>query len=223
MSRGLILTGGRLNRHFLESYLKTEQFDKIFCVDGALETVEEIGLAVDYLLGDFDSVDPELLDRFRRKVSCGELSTIIQEYNPVKDATDTEIAIDLAAEMGLSELVILGATGSRTDHLLGNISLLKKTLDAGMQAFLLDEYNKIYLVREGLTIRREEQYGSYVSLLPFGGIVKGVTLRGFSYDLTDRDYEYGSSLGISNEIAEEEGRISFESGILLVIEARDGE
>ena len=50
--------------------------------------------------------------------------TEIRRLNPIKDDTDTEYAIRLAISEGARSIVLLGATGSRIDHVLGNISLL---------------------------------------------------------------------------------------------------
>ena len=70
-------------------------------------------------------------------------------------------------------------------------------------------------------IRKEEQFGRYVSFLPFGGDVEGVTLEGFAYPLVDFYLPYVNSRSVSNEIAEEEAQVSFTKGRLLMIESRD--
>jgi Thiamine pyrophosphokinase len=86
---------------------------------------------------------------------------------------------------------------------------------------LLDSNNKIYLKKQSFTIKKEEQYGDYVSLLPFCEKVTGLTLKGFKYPLNNITYMTGSSLGISNVITEKIGVIEISDGILLVNETRD--
>ena len=82
----------------------------------------------------------------------------IREYNPVKDATDTCIALEKALEIKSSEIWILGATGSRIDHVLCNIHILKRSWLAGVPAYLADSHNQISLpVDNPFTIKREEQ------------------------------------------------------------------
>ena len=72
-------------------------------------------------------------------------------------------------------------------------------------------------------MKREEQYGSYVSLIPLTSAVDGVDLIGFRYPLKNHTFTVFESagLGVSNEILEEEGRIRLRSGAFLLIESRD--
>jgi thiamine pyrophosphokinase len=79
----------------------------------------------------------------------------------------------------------------------------------------------IYLKKQSFSILKSQQYGSFVSLLPFTEQVRGLTLKGFKYPLDKIILTAGSSLGISNEIKEDEGIVEFASGILLVTESRD--
>ena len=77
------------------------------------------------------------------------------------------------------------------------------------------------LIRHGLKIRKEEQYGKYVSLLAFGGSAEKITLTGFYYPLHGYTMRAGDGIGISNEITEEVAEICLESGTLIVVESRD--
>lgn len=219
--RYLILTGGTLKKEFLEAFLKKETVSKIICIDGALKVAHELGIEMDYLVGDFDTADSSLVDFYKKQIQESKIRTVFKEYNPVKDATDTEIGILLALEEGAEEIILLGATGTRIDHMLANIHLLLKPLSLGVKAYILDCYNKIYLINKPIELRKEGLYGQYVSLLPFGCSVKAVTLNGFKYNVTKKDYLQGESLGVSNELLEEKGQISFEEGILVVFETRD--
>jgi len=217
----LIITGGTLTKEFLEDYMEKQVVSKVICVDGGLHVADAAGVPIDYLVGDFDTADASLVGRYRKEIAEGKRKTILKEYNPVKDATDTQIAISLAIEEGAEEIVLLGATGSRLDHTLANIHLLLKPLSSGVKAYILDMNNKIYLIDKELELTKSEVYGPYLSLLPFGGDVKAVTLCGFKYDVTERDYLRGDSLGVSNELVEETGRITLESGVLAVFETKD--
>ena len=76
-------------------------------------------LTPDWIIGDFDSASSEALDYFGGQP---DISWI--RLNPVKDDTDTESAIRKAIALGAEKITLLGATGTRIDHLLGNIELL---------------------------------------------------------------------------------------------------
>lgn len=216
MKRCLIVTGGRIELDFAASYLQKEHFDRLVAVDRGLEAVKALGLSPDVIVGDFDSVSPQTLAFFRR------LEHIVWEvHDPVKDDTDTELAVKRAAAMGCGEIVLLGATGGRLDHLLGNIHLLFPCLQRGIQAVILDRQNRLYLIDGETRFYRSRLWGKYVSFLPLTPEVKGITLRGFFYPLTDRDIEIGTSLCISNELTEEEGSITLREGVLIAVESKD--
>ena len=81
--------------------------------------------------------------------------------------------------------------------------------------------NLFTVLTEGRTFRKKDVWGTYVSFLPLTEEVRGITLRGFKYPLTDRDISIGTSLCISNELEDEEASITFREGVLVVVESRD--
>lgn len=86
---------------------------------------------------------------------------------------------------------------------------------------MVDKHNRMRMIESGIVLKQQEQYGNYVSLFPFTPQVRGLTLTGFKYPLDHYPLECYHSLGVSNEIVEEKAVISFETGVLLVIESRD--
>ncbi len=214
----LIISGGNIDSDFALAFMKETAYDYMIVADRGLEFVQEHHLKPNLIVGDFDSVDESIIAAFREKASVP-----IRTYNPVKDATDTEIAIEKALAQGCEQLWILGATGTRIDHILGNICCLKLPFERGCEAFLVDAYNKIRLVGSGqkLKLKKTEQFGKYISLIPFGEAVSGVTLRGFKYPLTEITLTNRGSLGVSNEITEDLATVEVGEGIVILIESRD--
>ena len=90
-----------------------------------------------------------------------------------------------------------------------------------MQASIVDPGNKLYLIDGEHHFKKKDVWGTYVSFLPLTEEVRGITLRGFKYPLTDRDISIGTSLCISNELEDEEASITFREGVLVVVESRD--
>lgn len=217
MSNGiLIITGGEITLPFVRDYLAGRSFDKVIAVDKGLMAAQQLNLAVDYAVGDFDSVSEEVISYYK------QLSGVqIVEYNPMKDATDTELALDLAISLEPEQILILGATGTRADHMLANIGLLYTPLKKKIKTTLIDKNNKIYMINHVTVLYRNKLHGPNVSLLPFTETVDKITLKGFKYPLDEYTLKLGSSIGISNEVTDERAEIILGSGILIVIEAKD--
>lgn len=214
-NRVLIITGGRIEDEFLKRLLEREHFTRIIAADHGLTAADRLGISPDYIVGDFDSVSEELLNRYLGS------TTPIETFPREKDKTDTQIALEAALQYGATSIVLAGATGSRLDHTMANIHLLLLPMQRKIDACIMDEHNKVYLRQESFRIERQKQYGNYVSLLPFSEEVKGLSLAGFHYPLNRIILAAGSSLGISNEIVDEIAEVTFQSGILLVVESMD--
>ena len=216
--QALIISGGHLEDGFAASYIENYDFGLTIAVDSGMSFFYRQGWVPDYIVGDFDSVKPEILQSF---LGLKEDKPKVLQFQPEKDETDTEIAIRTAIRRGCGAIHILGATGSRLDHVLGNIHLLGMAMEQGVEVIMADPNNRISMVREGLVLKKGGQYGKYVSLLPFTPQVTGLTLTGFKYPLDQYTLECYHSLGVSNEITGEQAEISFRDGVLLVIESKD--
>lgn len=219
-NRILILTGGYISTEFVREYLMVEVFTTIIAVDKGLIVADSLNLPINYVVGDFDSVPEQVLNKYRNSSRINNTLKIM-EYNPVKDATDTHIALNLAMDLQGDEIVMLGATGTRFDHALANIQLLRTPLERQIRTYILDEHNKIYLINSRMKLRKDKLFGDYISLLPYTEQVTNVTLEGFKYPLYNKTLISGDSLGVSNEIISEEANILLDSGTLIVIESRD--
>lgn len=211
----IIINGGNIEDDFALPFLQKEQYDYLIAVDKGLEFCYRAGIRPDEMLGDFDSAAPAVRAYFEG------MEIPVQLYKPEKDQTDMENAMRLALKRGSSEILVLGATGTRMDHVLGSIYDLNIALEAGVSCALVDAHNRIRMIQHGLKIRKEEQYGKYVSLLAFGGSAEKITLTGFYYPLHEYTMRAGDGIGISNEITEEAAEIQLESGTLIVVESRD--
>jgi len=209
--RIVICTGGSLEDWALQ-YIEKE--DLLIGADSGARFLAVHGYRIDAAIGDFDSVSLEDMDLIRKS----SVRTI--ECDPIdKDYTDTELAVRLALDMKPKELLILGALGTRFDHTLANVYLLALAAEQAVSASIIDRHNKITVIRNNLTLRKEGY--DHVSLLPLSAVVSGITLTGFQYPLTNAELTIGQTLGISNVLEAEAGSIEITSGLLLVIQSRD--
>ena len=212
----VIISGGHIDDVFALDWLDKNKYDCMIAADSGMNFLHRNGIVPDIIAGDFDSVQSESLSYFQ----C--LNDVqVMRLNPIKDDTDTEFVIREAIRRGASEIVLLGATGTRLDHVLANVNLLGIGLEEGVEIQLVDKHNRIRMINEKLEINKVEQFGVFVSILPIKGDAKGVTLEGMKYPLKNADISCFSSLGVSNEIVDKSARISVEQGVLLVIESND--
>jgi thiamine pyrophosphokinase len=120
----VIVADGTFPRHEIPlSFLKSAQ--RIVCCDGSAENLIKAGYIPDAIVGDMDSLDLSIAGRFHDRIFRYE----------DQDTNDLTKAVSWCSERGYRELVILGATGKREDHTIGNISLLAeyiKELDVKM-------------------------------------------------------------------------------------------
>ena len=146
----------------------------------------------------------------------------IVRLKPEKDDSDTQSAVNHMIREGAKEILIFGATGTRLDHVLANLGLLSMGKKQGVQIVLADQWNYITLVESGTVLKKEEQFGKYVSFFSVGGDVAGLSLKGFKYPLNRYHLTVADSgLTVSNEITEETAEITYDSGQLLMIMSRD--
>ena len=118
---------------------------------------------------------------------------------------------------------IFGATGGRLDHMFGNIQLLiqanKNKNDVEIE--IIDRQNIIFLKSPGTYRLQKITDKKYISFIPISTEVKGLTLNGFKYPLTECHISLGSTLCISNELLIDNGTFSFSEGILMIIRSTD--
>lgn len=212
----LIVAGGEIDKIILENYIKEHSGLNIIAVDKGLEALFMLNVVPNHVVGDFDSVNTNILQNFRNNPKI-----VFHKYNPEKDNTDTDIALNLAIELNSSNITIIGALGKRMDHSLANIHILKNSLDASIPCQILDKYNRIYLINSNTSLYKNKLYGKYISLVSLSTKVDGLTLKGFKYPLQNYSLSIGTSLCISNEIVENVATICLKSGILIVIESKD--
>lgn len=211
----LIVCGGEIDGDFAERLIMSSGFEVIIAADRGMDFLYEHKITPDIIVGDFDSVKNDALSYFKEKGMSD-----IHALNPEKDDTDSECALQIALDHGADHIIIIGATGTRIDHVLGNISLLGKAMSEGKMAELLDTHNRIRMIDNELEIEKNKQYGKYVSIIPVCKNNK-ITLEGFKYPLKDYTFEGFNTLGISNEIVDDIAKITVNEGQYIVIESKD--
>jgi thiamine pyrophosphokinase len=185
----------------------------VVVLDGALDRVLELGIKVDVVLGDFDSVSPESLAEKQFPIKV--VHTPDQEY------TDLEKAIMYLIDEEYPAANILWATGRRPDHTMVNIAALTR-FASSITLKIIDDYSCIFpILPSPNRFVKWYKKGTTISLMPLG-ITEGITTQNLVYSLTDETLELGVRNGSSNEVkVDGEVSVEFKKGTLLIMEIND--
>lgn len=183
---------------------------------GALHLLQK-GIIPHEAVGDFDSVS-----KSEYETIVGAIS-IVDQYRAEKNETDIELAVERAMKYRPKKIVLTGVTGGRLDHMESALHLLYRfQKDYAHITFLLcNPLNELRMLHSGAHELIQNKQLPYVSFFPFGGTVRGLTLRGFKYETTEATLETGMTKFTSNELAEGVCTISFREGICLMVRSSD--
>jgi thiamine pyrophosphokinase len=178
--------------------------------DSGVEHALALGRRVDLVVGDFDSVKPDVLTQVE------EAGARVERHPPDKDATDLDLALRAALDRGVGRVTIVGGHGGRIDHFAANLQLLAAP---GLAAVDVDAW----LGRAHVTVVRgvariDGRPGELVTLLAVGSRADGVTTTGLRFPLHDAALLPGSTLGVSNELDGTTATVSIRAGVVLAIQ-----
>lgn len=179
----------------------------IICADRGLDHALAAGLVPDIVVGDFDSADSQPPEGVR-----------VVRTVPEKDDTDTILACEVAIDEGCDEIRLYCALGGRTDHTIANIQTMEMMRRRGVNVTIVVEGERIYLAHE-----REvaiPKFHGYVSVFSYGEDCT-VSEYGMKYGLVRYRLDNSYPLGVSNEVAEDVGRIIVHAGTALIVEHQE--
>jgi len=208
----LIISNGDIKDYnFYEKLLK--DVDMVICADGGANHAYRMKLKPHLIVGDLDSIKEEVLEFYEKE------GVRIEKYPPMKDETDTQLAMLKAIELGAREITFIGVIGERLDHSYANLSLLLYLLNRNIKGKIVNEMNEIYLINKFIEV--EGKKGELLSLLPYSKEVKGIYTKGLFYGLSGQSMDLEMPYGISNVFTEDKATIEIEEGLLLVIKPRE--
>ena len=187
---------------------------EIIAADSGVDLAIELGLAVSVVIGDMDSASPEALDEAERH------GARIERHPEDKDATDLELAMDLACANGATRIVVLGGAGGRMSHLLGIAALLAGEKYAHIKLSWLLPTADIHVVNERHPLTLDGATADLVSLIPIGRDAEGIATTGLKWTLMGDTLSSAATRGISNELVADCADISVTTGTILVVHER---
>ncbi|SFC72623.1 thiamine diphosphokinase [Clostridium uliginosum] len=210
--RVIIVSGGNPPlKKLLCKYIKCDDF--IIAADKGGECLYNYKITPNVLLGDFDSMSKEVLEKLKIKVDE------VMEFAPEKDFTDTEIALIEAIKRGGDEIYLFGATGTRIDHMLGNVGLLLSAKKKGVHLEIIDNNNRIYLSNKKMKLFGK--CGENISFHALSDVVKSLKISGAKYMLDAYDMTLLDPRAICNEFLDTPIEIEYEEGELLILHSFD--
>jgi len=172
--------------------------------DGGALHLAALGLKPDLIVGDNDSAPPELFPQVARQV-----------YPQAKDFSDGEAAYDFALRRGQGRIAVFAALGGCTDHCLTNL-LLPLRQPEQAERFILYDADCRAIYSQGLACI-EGQPGDRISILSLTPWLRGLTLSGLVYPLSEFDLPCGSSLAISNVLSAARCEIRHREGLAIIL------
>jgi thiamine pyrophosphokinase len=143
----------------------------VACCDGGADQYIAHGQRPDAIVGDGDSLSTENRRRYAHLI----------HYEPDQETNDQTKAVRFLASQGYRRISIVGATGKREDHTLGNISLLMEYMRDGLEVRMYTDYGIFIPCRGSRTFA--SQAGRQVSLFNF--TARGIRADGLVYPLSD--------------------------------------
>ena len=178
--------------------------DVVIAADGGMQCAENAGYSPRVYVGDGDSGGRALPG----------METV--PLKPEKDLTDLQAAYEWARDHGISEIIFTACIGGRQDHHLSALQLLETAKKDGIQAEIWDPDNRILFLTPG-TVKIPKSDFRFFSLIPVDRELRGVSIRGAKYPLSNCTVYRGDSLTVSNEWKDDTVEISFTEGCCYFI------
>jgi thiamine pyrophosphokinase len=179
--------------------------DRVIAADSGYLIAASMGYRVDTVVGDMDSIG-----------SMAQIheSTEVVRHPADKDATDLELAFELAVREQPRRIVLVGAEGGRFDHEVAAVSVICSDRWSVIPEIDWVRSDAIsYVIRH--TRRIQGDPGDLFSLIPIGGDATGVATTGLKWELNGETLHSGSTRGVSNVLLRTEVVVRISGGVLL--------
>ena len=192
-----------------EVFLKNlRKCDLSIAADNGLGVYYKYNKTPDVIIGDFDSAE------YGGKDDLDGYKSLIIKLPVEKNITDTEAAVDYALKNGTGEIILLGATGKRIDHLIANLMLLRGSLNKNIKLIIEDDEHEIYAANGKCIV--EGFRGQTISLFPLDEAARVNAISGLYYPLDNLLLKNTHSRGISNLLTEEMAVVETNKPLLVV-------
>ncbi|MCL4549898.1 MAG: thiamine diphosphokinase [Bacteroidetes bacterium] len=205
MKKCIVLANGQPPSKKVFDYLNSIGYDKLICADGGANSAFKLEFIPDYIIGDLDSIRPEIYDYYYDK--C-EIMQIIRQND-----TDVEKCLKFAYKNKFKDVILLGATGDRLDHSFCNLGITLKFFDR-IRIRVIHQ-RSILSVHQGATILKTIP-GETISIYGLDAKTKFES-EGLKYPLKNFALPFGMKESTSNIALTKEVRLKIKGGKAFVI------
>lgn len=205
MKKCIILANGKPPKKKIISFFSKNGYDELICADGGANSALKMNLVPDVIIGDFDSITPSALKKFKLKSKLLQLKR--------QNDTDVEKCLKYAIQKGFREAFLAGATGNRLDHSFCNLGIVLKFFSKIKISVIAE---KSFLKPYKGNIKIKSFKGEIISLYGFDRKTK-ITSRGLKYPLKNVPLPFGEKESTSNVATTDGIELSISNGVIFVI------
>ena len=205
MKKCLVIANGKSPTKKAVKYFYSKGFSTIICADGGANSAKKLGVNPDFIIGDLDSIDQQVLKYFQSE------SKVIKIKR--QNDTDVEKCLKFAIKKGFKEVVLLGVTGDRLDHTICNLGIIIKffnkiKIHISAENSFLSAFNKTVIIKSKIN--------ETVSLYAFNKQTF-ITSKGLQYPLQKSNLAFGEKESTSNVSISEMIELKIIGGIVFII------
>ncbi len=209
MKKAIILANGQAPSKAVFKYLAGAGYDFLICADGGANNAFKLAIIPDVIVGDFDSVNPEVLNIFK---SHSKIVKIVRQND-----TDVEKCLKYCIKNNIKEVILTGATGDRLDHSFCNLGIVLKYFHKVKIKII---HQKSVLSAHSGIVEFSTVKGETISLYGFNDKTK-ITSGGLKFTLKKTALPFGERESTSNVATGNKVKLKITGGIIFIVREYD--
>ena len=205
MKKCIILANGQPPSKKVFNFFSRNDYNTLICADGGANTAAKLGLIPDYIIGDLDSISPNVYDYFFDRCEIIQLKR--------QSDTDVEKCLKYAVKKKFDDVILLGSTGDRLDHSFCNIGIVLKYFDR-INIKIIHKKSLLSAYTGNVTLKTIPN--EIISIYGIDSKTR-ITSTGLKYQLKNISLPFGKKESTSNIALRNEVALKIKDGIVLVI------
>ncbi len=201
----IILANGKPPSRRVISSVRKSGYNDLICADGGANHAYLMNLVPKAVIGDLDSIRPDVLKNLNRHTEVIKISR--------QNDTDVEKCIKYSLKKGYNDIILMGVTGDRLDHTFCNLGIVLKYYKQIKLKILAE--NSLLIPYSG-EVTLDTVPGETISLYGFNRKTK-IKSSGLKYKLNNIPLPFGEKESTSNRAAGDKVQLHISGGIIFII------